>query len=186
VDALEFAAGLYRAGCVPPSFLNVGGNEFAQGKLGFFFGAGPNEAMQLKRDIPNLEIGVSPALEHKRRAAYATIGSYAVFAASRHPRETALWLRFLIRPDIMRRFCRATNYIPARSSALPLYVDDPILGAFEREVVNSRPDVKSPHARQIMMRLTPELQAAALGRKTPREALDAAAAEVDAMLEREP
>ena len=155
-----------------------------RGRLGLVFGGGPLEATNLLRDAPDIPLTVSPVLEHRRRISYSTIGSYALFRQSKHKKETAEWLRFLTSPPVMARFCKTTSYVPAKHSVGSIYGDDPIFSVFEREAQYCRPDVKSVFARQVMMYVKPEMQAAALNRKTPRQALDDAARLVNEMLER--
>ncbi|MGI8906934.1 MAG: ABC transporter substrate-binding protein [Candidatus Sumerlaeaceae bacterium] len=178
MDALKFIVGLFKDGCIPGSYLaDVPGQEFPSGKLGYFMGVGPLEIQQLRRDAPKLRFGVAPILKYKQRASYGSIGGFGIFAASRHPEETVLWLRFLTRTDNMKRFCRTTGFLPPRRSVGALYSDDPLLSALEKEAQFCRPDVKSVYARQIMQALAPEIQQAALGKKTEEQAIrDGAAA----------
>lgn len=184
-EAARFIVELFREGHVPQSFLGMGGNEFAAGKIGYWLGAGQLEARQLERDAPELNFAVAPVLEHRERVSYATIGTFALFKTSRHPKEAALWLKFLTRPDNMKKFCLATGYVPTKTSLGTVHADSPRTAELERQAPYCRPDVKSVFARQIMQRLGPELQAAALGRKSPEQALDDAAAAVNEMLEKE-
>jgi multiple sugar transport system substrate-binding protein len=181
--ALRFLTRLFRDGAVPPSFLSLGGNEFAAGKVGYLWGMSQVDAQALRRDVPGLNFGVAPVPANARRMSYSTVGSYAIFRSSKHPEAAGKWLRYLTRPDNMRRFCAETGLLPTRKSVGPMYTDDSILGAFEREVPYCRPDVKHIQARQIMMRLAPELQECALGRKTPEQALKQAATDVNRILE---
>jgi multiple sugar transport system substrate-binding protein len=182
VEALSLVVRLFKAGCIPKSFLALGGSEFVAGKLGYYHGVGQLEAKQFLRDAPNLRIGVGPVLEHRRRMSYSTIGGFAMFSTTKHPRETAEWLLFLSRPDIMRKYCRATMFLPTRQSLGSIFEHDPILSKLEQETPYLRPDVKSIYARQIMQMLVPEIQAAVLGRKSPEAALNDAGAAVNAML----
>jgi len=182
VDALEFVTRQFRDGRVPKSFVGLGGNEFPAGKVGYWLGVGQFELMQLRRDAPNLKVGVGPVLTHKARSSYSTIGGFGVFTTTRHAKETLLWLRFITRPDNMRTFCRTTNFIPTKRSLGLIYADDPLLGALEREAAYCRPDVKSEFARQIMQKVAPEVQAAALGQKDAAAALNTAAEAVNALL----
>lgn len=183
-EALTMVTNWYKDGIIPESYLAMGASEFAMGRLGLVFGGGPLEATNLLRDAPDIPLTVSPVLEHRRRISYSTIGSYALFKQSKHKKETAEWLRFLTSPPVMARFCKTTSYVPAKHSVGSIYGDDPIFSVFEREAQYCRPDVKSVFARQVMMYVKPEMQAAALNRKTPRQALDDAARLVNEMLER--
>lgn len=183
-EALEFIVGMFRKGYIPHSYLGMGGNDFASGRIGYWLGTGQLEAAALRRDAPDLKLGVAPVLEQNRRLGYATIGGFSIFKSSRHRRETALWLSFLTRPDNMKKFCRTTNFLPTKQSLGAIYTDDPILGALEREAQYCRPDVKSPLARDIMRILAMDIQKAAIGEKSPEQALRDAAAIVNNMLQK--
>jgi multiple sugar transport system substrate-binding protein len=183
LEALKFLVRLYKDGCIPSSFFaDVPAQEFPSGRLGYFMGVGPLEIRQLRRDAPKLNFGVAPILKHKRRLSYGSIGGFGVFAATKHPQETVLWLKFLTRPDNMRKFCSTTGFLPTRHSVGALYANDPLLHALENEAPYCRPDVKSVYARQIMMALGPEIQQAALGKKSPEQAIKDAGAAARAIL----
>lgn len=185
IAALTFITSQYRKGFVPQSFMHMGGNEFASGRLAYYLGASQMEAIQVRRDAPNVNFGVGPVLKNKRRSSYATIGGFGIFKQTKHLEETAQWLRFLSRPENMKRFCKKTNYLPTKRSLGKIHQEDPILGAFENEAEFCRADVKSAASRQIMMITAPEIQAAALGTKTPEQALQDAEKSVNEMLARD-
>jgi multiple sugar transport system substrate-binding protein len=183
-QALNFITRIFQAGCIPHSFLAYGANEFASGKVGYWLGIAPVQFMQLRRDAPNLHIGVGPVLKNKRRLSYSTIGSYCIFSNSKHPAETAKWLSFVTRPENMREYCKAIYRLPTRKSVGSLYNDDPDLHEFEVQAQYCRTDVKSYYARQIMGAVIPDMQLAVLGRETPKQALEKAAAKANRILER--
>lgn len=184
LEALHFIVGLFREGTIPRSFLGTGGNDFTSGRVAYWLGTGQLEATTIRRDAPNIRLGVAPVLEHKRRLGYSTIGGFAIFKASRHADAAAKWLTFLTRPDNMKKFCRTTNFLPTRRSVGLIYQDDPILGALEREAEFCRADVKSVIARDIMRILAMDIQKAAIGEKSPEQALKDAAAAVNAILKK--
>lgn len=182
IEALSFVTRMFSEGYVPRSFIGMGGHEFAAGKVGYWLGVGQLELVQLRRDAPQLKLGVGPVLTRDRRVGYSTIGGFGIFNSTPNPKETAKWLRYITRPENMRLFCKTTNFLPTKKSLGLIYADDPLLGALERQAAYCRADIKSPYARQIMQRVAPEIQAAALGRKSPEAALNDAAAAVNAML----
>jgi multiple sugar transport system substrate-binding protein len=186
VHALTFLTNLYQRGAIPPSFMGVDNQEFARGTVGYWWGTWPILLVQLRADAPKLHLGVGPVLKDKRQLSYSTIASYGLFSSSKHPLETMLFLRFLTRPDNMRRFCREIYRIPTKKSGGPLYSDDPQLAEFERQAQFCRPDVKEVHIREIMATLVPQIQASALGQKTPKQALDDAARICNDIIRRKP
>lgn len=183
IEALNFVTRLFRDGCIPQSYLSYGSNEFAAGKVGYWWGMAPVQFVQMRKDAPQLHLGVAPILTHKKRISYSTIGSFCMFASSRHPVETAKWLSFLTRPDNMRSHCKSIYRLAVKKSVGPLYTDDPDLAEFEKQSPYCRMDVKSIYARDIMGFVIPEMQSALLGKKSPEQALKDAAAESDKLLE---
>ena len=184
LEALTFLTKQFKAGRIPHSYLNLGSNEFASGRLGYWFGASSAELRQLRQDAPHLKIGTGLALTNKKRVGYSTIAGYGVFKSSKHPQETVLWLRYMTRLDNMKYLCRETSYFPAKRTTETLYPDDPIFATMEKEAPYCRPDIATPYARQIAQTLIPLIQNSVLGRTTPQEALDTAAKAVNEMLER--
>jgi len=186
IKAMSFLVENFRAGYIPRSFLSTsGGGEFSSGKCAYWFGAGSLELNQLRRDLPNLPLDVGPVTKEQKRLGYSSVAGYAIFKSSKHPKETALWLNFITRPDNMKYFCHSTNYFPCKQSVGPIYKDDPLMSKLEAELPYTRPDVNHKLARQVAMVLLPELQKALLGEKSPAKALEAGEAAVNAMLERE-
>jgi multiple sugar transport system substrate-binding protein len=183
LEALSFVTRLFRAGCIPQSYLAFGANEIASGKVGYWLGCAPVQFVQLRKDAPNLHLGVAPILTNKKQISYSTIGSFCMFASTRHPVETAKWLSFLTRPDNMKTHCRSIYRMAVKRSVGPLWSDDPDLAEFERQSQFCRTDVKSVHARQIMGILIPEIQSAVLGKKSPEDALKDASAAADSLLQ---
>ncbi len=185
VEALSFITENFKKGYIPHSFLSVsGGGEFGRGKLAYWFGAGSVELQGLRRDIPDLPLDVAPILEKDKRIGYSSVAGYAVFKTSKHPKETAIWLNFMTRPDNMKYFCKSTNYFPCKKSVGPIYTDDPLMSKLEAELPFTRPDVNHEYARQVPQILIPEMQQALFGQKTPEQALKDAESAVNAMLER--
>lgn len=188
VDALKWLVKLYDRGngVIPQSYLNVtpGANDFAEGKVAYWWGANQTLPWKIRRDVPKLNIGYGPILERARRVSFSSFGMNVIFAQCKHPKETARWLTFLNRPDNLRYFCNALNVTPSRRTVSGLFEDDPVTAKFTEENEMCRPDLKHIYAREIMRMLIPEIQRAVLGEKSAEQALNDAAAKANQMLQR--
>jgi multiple sugar transport system substrate-binding protein len=188
INALTWVVGLYQQHCIPPSYLNVspnvGANDFAEGKVAYWWGANQTHPYKLRRDVPGLNIGYGPILSRERRVSFSSFGLNVIFAQCKHPKETGQWLAFLNRPDNLGYFCKALNVTPSSNAVPNLFTDDPVTAKFTEESKLCRPDVKNIFARDIMRILISQIQQAALGTKTPKEALDYAAERANELLAR--
>ena len=72
-------------------------------------------------------------------------------------------------------YLRAGGNFSPTSTSDALYADDPVLGKVEQTLPSVRFGELNRVARQVMGVLSPEIQAALLGQKTPQDALADAA-----------
>ena len=174
---------MFKKGYIPKSFMGIKPNEFGEGRIAYWWGLPPTILAQLRKDTPQVRVGAAPVLLGKRRMSYSTIGSFGMFSTTRHPEETMLWLRFLTRPENMRKHCSLIYRIAPKQSVGAMYAGDPDLALFEEQARYCRPDVKNKNIREIMRILGPEIQATVLGIKTPEQALKDAAVVANRLLE---
>ena len=84
------------------------------------------------------------------------------------------FVRFHLRPEVLRDFCLAAYQFPSRRSVGELYKDQPELALLQKQIESSAVadmGLTSPHYYEIRKLLPPQLQAAFLGIKSPAEAL---------------
>ncbi|WP_455387901.1 extracellular solute-binding protein, partial [Petrachloros mirabilis] len=96
--------------------------------------------------------------------------------ASTHQQEVGELIRFLTSPDAQRLVAMGMGYNPTRRA---LYSDEslvearPLLKDLYPIFLEARPRPVTPYYLLLSQALQPEVSAVVVGRKTPREALDA-------------
>lgn len=186
VKALEFVKKLVDGGYVPKDQLTtlppIETSAFAQGKVGLTISMASSELALYKLSRDKYEVG--PPLKETKQVGYGTVGGLAVLDSAKDAAAAKAWVQFVTSTPVMKDFDKTRNYFPPRKSVGALYADDPLSGGEEKYLDDMRPGVISPQGRALMDLIKPHLQAALLGKVEPKEALDAAAAEVDALLAR--
>jgi multiple sugar transport system substrate-binding protein len=125
------------------------------------------------------KVGVTALPSFPGYASAPTLGGWmlAMPSRARHPFETGELIRFLTSPGVQRLVALEMGYNPTRRA---LYADETLVGARPLLKVlypiflDARPRPVTPYYLQLSQALQPEVSAVVVGRKTPREALDAA------------
>ena len=176
VRALEFLTGLAEANALEADSLTTAVNTeqtaFVAGRTGCTWSI---PASDLAKYVPPEDLIVLPPLKGEQSVAYGTVGSLAVLKDAKHKDAAGRFAAFVTDPVNSVDYLKAGGYFsPVKNSHL-LYAGDPV----QEKVEQTLPNVKfgEPHraARQVMGVLSPEIQAALMGQKTPQQALDAAA-----------
>jgi multiple sugar transport system substrate-binding protein len=98
---------------------------------------------------------------------------------SRNPDLAAAFLEFVIRPENMLRHGEAFGTFPQKEEAiLQAFADDEELASLRDHLEHTFGEQKHKYGRDLMPLVTPEIQAAVIGEKEPKQALDDAAAAV--------
>jgi ABC-type glycerol-3-phosphate transport system substrate-binding protein len=123
-------------------------------------------------------------------AGYATnVGgnNLVVFATSKHPREAARLMMFLVSPEAQARWANDLGQIPVnvKADALVDFTKHPYLRTFMDEMKHARPRPQTGSYPDIENAVNPEMQAALDGKKSVKAAMESAAALVDAILAEE-
>jgi ABC-type glycerol-3-phosphate transport system substrate-binding protein len=123
-------------------------------------------------------------------AGYATnVGgnNLVVFATSKHPREAARLMMFLVSPEAQARWANDLGQIPVnvKADALVDLTKHPYLRTFMDEMKHARPRPQTGSYPDIENAVNPEMQAALDGKKSVKAAMESAAALVDAILAEE-
>jgi multiple sugar transport system substrate-binding protein len=186
VKALEFAKKLVDGGYTPKDMLTAvlppETSPLAQGKVGLTLTASSADLTILKLPAQNLE--VAAPLKETESVGYGTVGGLSVLESSKNVQAAKAWVKWLTATEQLKEFDKARKYFSPRKSVGSLYADDPLAGAEEKYLDQMRPGVINPQARALMDLIKPHLQAALLGKADPKQALDAAAKEVDDLLAR--
>lgn len=110
-----------------------------------------------------------------------------VFTTSKHPREAARFMMFLVSPEAQARWANDLGQIPVnvRADALVDFTEHPYLKTFMEQMKHARPRPQTGSYPEIENAVNPEMQAALDGKKSVKAAMESAAALVDAILAEE-
>ncbi|MDR6867079.1 multiple sugar transport system substrate-binding protein [Microbacterium resistens] len=146
----------------------------AQGKVACTFN---NAVTEIEPFWGAENVKVLAPLKEEKSIAYGTVGSLAVLKGSKAPKAAAAFAEFATGADVVKPFLTAAGYFSALGSTEPLYPDNPLLSEVEKYVPDTTVGQLGTSSRALMGVLSPEIQAALLGQKSPADALkDAAAA----------
>jgi multiple sugar transport system substrate-binding protein len=129
------------------------------------------------------KVGIVPLPSFPGYASAPVLGGWllAMPQGSAHPQEAGELIRFLTSPDAQRLAALEWGYNPTR---LALYRDTILVGArpllkdLYPIFLEARPRPVSPYYLMLSQAVQPEVSAVVVGRKTPREALEAARRQV--------
>ncbi|MEU4767642.1 extracellular solute-binding protein [Actinosynnema sp. NPDC023794] len=187
VRALEFLVDLYRRGAIAQSAVTQP-HDPARGPMGRGQAACSPlttlaELRQLKRVLGADVVAPAPPLADAERVGFGYPSGLVLTARSGSPDDARKFLRFMLRADVLSELCAKSGFLPTRPSAACAR-DDPDAQAFAAQLDVLFPGEPRASAPQVAGLVAPHVQAALLGDESPSEALDAAAREVDALLER--
>jgi multiple sugar transport system substrate-binding protein len=176
VEALEFMVSIFKNGYAQQANITGGGLPFSSGKVGVIVQAEPNVVKKAQTDAPNIKIGIMPTLKRQRQINFGTVGSYAVFAKSKSHEQSAKWITHITSPATTTEILSKSGFISPRKSIKPeAYATDPVFQKIIAEAQYARSEPKHVEARPVFDAMMPEIEAALLGQKPAKAALDAAA-----------
>ncbi len=177
-QALTFITDLATSGALDPEALTTNvpleQTAVAQGKVGCTWN---NSVTELETFWGEENVKVLAPLKDKESVAYGTVGSLSVLKGSKSQDAAAEFAEYATGADVVEPYLKAAGFFSALSTTAPLYADDPLLGEVEKYVPDTTVGELATSSRALMGVLSPEIQAALLGQKSPADALkDAAAA----------
>jgi multiple sugar transport system substrate-binding protein len=186
VAALTFIVELFNNGWSPKFYLTPNANVLANP----FFQKKQVVSIQYKqsgianaRQVEGLDWGLTPVLKDKEAWGFGATRSWAISAGAEDRDAAAAWVNFLARPENVRTHCEAFGITPANTAVgADTFKSDPVLASLRDRIPNTLGELKIAKGRQLMPLLTPEIQLAILGQKTPAQALESAAKAIDALL----
>ncbi|WP_329476359.1 sugar ABC transporter substrate-binding protein [Kribbella sp. NBC_01484] len=188
VEALTFLKTLYDAGAIPKSALSnanvvadqaLGKQQVAMGFTNTLIDA---KTVTASWGAANVIVGVP--LENKKRVGFGLPGGLAVNAGSKDIEAAEKFLTFMTQPKQVISLGTAANFLSPRTDA-PVPANDEQAKKFEEALQYAYSGEVNPAARQVMALLAVEIQAVLTGKKTPQQALDAAAKQSDDLLSRQ-
>ncbi|KEO81309.1 hypothetical protein EL26_21385 [Tumebacillus flagellatus] len=188
VQALQFYVDLYRKDhAVPASALSTKRNDSHQMFLHDIAGmtaTGPWFFSEIKREQPDLKYAVAPHPVGKQAATLATTDHIVMLKTAARKQAAWKWIDYVTNPENSQAWSKTAGFIPYRKSGLhdPNFTRDPNYQVLISATQNARAYPTLPEWPQIDNLLSDAIQTALAGKRTPKEALDDAAQEVDEIL----
>ncbi len=142
----------------------------------------------IRNVYPDADITIAPMPVHKSTGALIGGTGFAISPLSKHPEAAWEFIKFMVAPENIRRWAEAFDFTPPNVSILedPAWLADPEQAAVAYAMLNQKmyPLSHYPEGPDLESILRSYIQAAYLQDMTPEEALAAAAAEWDPILEK--
>ncbi|WP_283136269.1 sugar ABC transporter substrate-binding protein [Rhizohabitans arisaemae] len=185
VEALQFLLDLQKAGGLPGNTAtkknDIEGGTLAAGKTAVYHAATALQAVQLGAAIGAENVGVGLPLESGKKVAFGIPGGLVLAKHSPQPDAAKKVAAFLSSPEVAAELAKESGFFPARDD-VTVPGASPAVQEFAKSLEFAFPGDTHPMARQVMALVAPELQAALLGKKDAKTALDDAAKEANALL----
>ncbi len=188
VEALKSWVDMLEAGCGKMQKWDEGRTEFFTGKVAFLEDSSGSLRGMLKS--VNFKMGVSHLPWGKNKVVTIGGGSLGLFAASSKENQAAAWdfVKFMTSPTAISRLCADTGYLPMTSLAVDLdplkstIAKDALFANMLKDLSYTRPRPMVANYAEIQNQIKAAIENALLKKKTPQEALDAAAGEANRIL----
>lgn len=183
VEALTFISELFQNEWVSQQYMQPipdGQDPFTLGTQAISIHQFVAALKTLKATAPDFNYALTPMLGYKQKAGFGGMRSWAISKNSSNPEAAAAFVQFLSTPDVNRRHAELFGTFPAGTDALAAaYEGDAEMGEIATHLEFTFGEQKHKYGRDLMPLVTPEIQAAIIGEKTPQQALDDAAAAVN-------
>lgn len=158
---------------------------FAEGKVAMYIDV-PDFINGLLRTNPEWKnkIGIGQMPHNKRQTAFAGADVFVITKKSKFPNEAWKLMRFILRTDNQRDYCKVAGFLPSSKSAAndPFFTDDPINKGFFEALKCGKFYVKIDKSSAITTILRAEVQSAASGQKSIDQALKSIQKQIDQLL----
>ncbi|MEU6708063.1 ABC transporter substrate-binding protein [Streptomyces wuyuanensis] len=189
VEALTFLVDLYKSGAVPKSAMN-NANLFTDQALGkqqvaMGYTNTPADAVLAEKAWGEGNVIVGPALTGPgKQVCFGMPGGLGVNARSKNVAGAEKFIAYMVQPAQIESMGKAGGFFSPRTD-VTVPNDSTYAKEYQEALNHTYPGEPNPAARQLMALISPEIQAALTGKKSPKAALDAAAAEADELLARQ-
>lgn len=182
VEALTFLTDLAEAGAIDPdpltSSVAIEQTGLAQGTTGCTW---TNSVVEVEPFWGEENVVVLPPLEAEESIAYGTVGSLAMLKSAQHKDAAGAFAEYVTSADVVKPYLEASGFFSALDTD-PIYPAESLLGQVEQYVPNTTVGELASSSRALMGVLSPEIQAALLGQKSPEDALKDAATAAEPLL----
>ncbi len=175
VEAFEFINKMYTEGWIPKDSITALEHDalWDGGKMLSVQGSGISVSRMLSQG--KFEFVIAPPLKNKEQLTYGTTGMFVAPINTDNPAAAAEFIKVVTNSENQKKFNTATQYIPTRESAKDIFGEQKYLAQLATYTQYALPGVIHPDGRTIMPLIQAELQTMMEGKKTPKEAADAAA-----------
>jgi multiple sugar transport system substrate-binding protein len=143
------------------------------------------------KKMKNLDWMVAPLPAGPARRATVAGGEYlSIFKQSQHPKETWMFVKWMLRPDVQAMWSMRSGYLPVRHAVLSvkeyreyLEADPPLRAYVESMEYAMAPSPIDYHSLKISRHMAEALEQATLGRKDPGTVLRRAAEQSNRLLQ---
>lgn len=175
VEALSFLTELADMGALDPDALTTSvpleQTQIAQGKVACTWN---NTVTELEAYWGEENIQVLAPLTDEETVAYGTVGTLAMLTDASDKDAAGAFAEYATSAEVVTPYLEQSGYFSALEGD-PIYAADSLLGEVEQYVPDTTVGEISASSREVMGVLSPEIQAALLGQKTPEQALEDAA-----------
>ncbi|WP_435747550.1 extracellular solute-binding protein [Microbacterium sp. PMB16] len=189
VEALEFLVDLQKEGGLPADAatqaVGIEGSPLAAGTVGIRPTTSPAELAQMRAALGDDEVVVGAPLEGETQTTYGNPGLLSLTSINKNENRAAAYavLSFLTSQDFQTELNAAAGNFPTRTD-VEIAGDEADRAAYEAALKVANPGEPNAAARQVMAVLAPYIQSALRGDLSPKEALEKAADEAQAVLDR--
>jgi multiple sugar transport system substrate-binding protein len=185
VETLQFLLDLKAAGGLPADAATktneVEGSGLAAGKTAMYHAATAGQAAELAKAIGEQNVGVGAALQGKKQVAFGIPGGLVLAKHSENKDAAKKFAAYLASPAVTAELASESGFFTARTD-VTIPGQSAAVKEFAKSLEFAFPGDTHPKARQVMAVIAPQVQAALLGKKDAKQALDAAAQEANALL----
>ena len=179
VEAFEFINKMYNEGWIPKDSISALEHDalWEGGKMLAVQGSGISVSRMLSQNL--FEFVIAPPMKNKEQLTYGTTGMFVAPINTDNPAAAAEFIKVVTDSDNQKKFNTVTQYIPTRESAKDIFGEQKYLAQLADYTQFALPGVIHPEGRTIMPLIQAELQTMMEGKKTPKEAADAAAKAIE-------
>jgi multiple sugar transport system substrate-binding protein len=174
--ALNFLKQLVDAGYVDKSLITAGPpieqTRAAQNKVACVWHV---PVAEIEKFWGKENIQVVPHFTETKQIGYGTVGSLSMLRNAKDKDAAGKWIAFATNAENTKKYDMGAGLFSPRKSTGPLWASDPVLAEQEKHVATSTVGPLHEKARDVQGVLSPEIQAALLGKKSVEQALDDAA-----------
>lgn len=185
IGALQFLLDLQKLGGLPENAAtkknDIEGGALAGGKTAVYHAATALQVTQLGAAIGDDNVGVGLPLENAKKVAFGIPGGLALAKHSPNAEAAKKFAAFLSAPEASAELAKESGFFSARTD-VTVPGTSAVVQEFAKSLEYAFPGDTHPMARQVMALIAPEIQAALLGQKDAKTALDDAAKEANTLL----